>query len=65
LTRIETGQALDDARSAGVPIADEPPQAWGLGIHDLLGIGVARALKGQMARCLGLTPTIAAPLSVR
>ena len=47
-----------------IEAADKPPQAWALDIHDLLAVGVARAVEGQMARYLGLTPTVAAPLSV-
>ena len=53
-TPPDAAQALDDARSAGVPFAEEPPQTWDLGIDALLGIGVTHAPEGQLAQWLGL-----------
>ena len=53
-TPPDAAQALDDARSAGVRVAQAPPQMWDLGIDALLGIGATRAPEGQLAKWLGL-----------
>jgi hydroxyethylthiazole kinase-like uncharacterized protein yjeF len=54
-------QALDDARSAGVRFAEEPPEKWDLGIDALLGIGVTRAPEGQLAEWIDLLQRSPAP----
>lgn len=61
ITPPDAAQALSDARSAGVRFAEEPPEAWDLGIDALLGIGVARAPEGALAQWLGLLHRSASP----
>ena len=50
----DAAHALDDARSAGVRFAKQPPAAWDLGIDAVLGIGVTRAPEGELGHWLGL-----------
>ncbi len=54
--------SLERARQTGVSISREPPPGWDLAIDALLGIGAARAPRGDMAQWIAQMNATAAPV---
>lgn len=58
----DAAHALSDARAAGVLIQSDPPESFDLAIDALLGIGVTRPLRGDLAKWVATLRTTSAPV---